>query len=56
MLAARDLDGVTVAEALTGMRRALPGIPGQSLGGPVAAYVEAHIEQGPELEASMTSS
>ena len=55
MLAARDLDGVTVAEALTGMRRALPGIPGQSLGGPVAAYVEAHIEQGPELEASGTA-
>jgi N-carbamoyl-L-amino-acid hydrolase len=55
MLAARDLDGVTVAEALAGMRQGLPGIAARPLGGPVAAYLEAHIEQGPELEASSTA-
>jgi N-carbamoyl-L-amino-acid hydrolase len=55
MLAAQDLDGVTVAEALAGVQQRLPGIAGRSLGGPVAAYLEAHIEQGPELEASSTA-
>jgi N-carbamoyl-L-amino-acid hydrolase len=53
MLAARDLAGVTVAEALEGTRAALASIvTPRALGGPVAAYVEAHIEQGPELEAA----
>ena len=53
MLAARDLDGVTVAEALASVRTALAGrVAPRRLGGPVAAYVEAHIEQGPELEAA----
>src|SRR5262249_16820042 len=51
LLAARDLEGVTVAAALAGMRRSFPEIVSRALGGPVAAYVEAHIEQGPELEA-----
>jgi N-carbamoyl-L-amino-acid hydrolase len=55
MLRARDLDGVTVTEALAEMRHALPGIAARPLGVPVAAYAEAHIEQGPELEASGTS-
>src|SRR5262249_56037589 len=55
LLGARALGGVTVAEALAGMRRGLPGIVARPLGSPVAAYVEAHIEQGPELEARGTA-
>ena len=43
-----DRDGVTLAQAL-----ALTGYDGQDQGpGQVAAYVELHIEQGPELERS----
>jgi N-carbamoyl-L-amino-acid hydrolase len=53
LLAARDLDGIRVAEALHEVRTALPStVAPCGLGGPVAAYVEAHIEQGPELEAA----
>jgi N-carbamoyl-L-amino-acid hydrolase len=53
MLAARDLAGVTVAEALGQIRATLsPAVGARPLGGPVAAYLEAHIEQGPELEAA----
>jgi N-carbamoyl-L-amino-acid hydrolase len=37
------------------MRRGLRGIVLRALGGAVAAYVEAHIEQGPELEARGTA-
>ncbi len=48
-LAVRDADGVSVADALA----ALPPIgPHRPLGRPVHAYVEAHIEQGPRLEAA----
>ena len=32
------------------MRAAFPTVPALPLGRPVAAYVEAHIEQGPILE------
>jgi N-carbamoyl-L-amino-acid hydrolase len=55
MLSAKDLHGVTVAEALAAVRQALPDVPTRPLGIPVAAYVEAHIEQGPELEATGTA-
>src|SRR6185437_13314057 len=41
----------TVGEALKATRAALPGIAERPLGFPVAAFLEAHIEQGPELEA-----
>jgi N-carbamoyl-L-amino-acid hydrolase len=51
ILAVADADGVTVAEALRQVRAAAPELPERPLGFPVAAYVEAHIEQGPELEA-----
>lgn len=45
-LAIRDADGISVAEAL-----AFTGYAGERpLGGPVDAYFEAHIEQGPILE------
>ena len=45
-----DQDGVSVAEALTTVRTALPRLPERPLGAPIAAYLEAHIEQGPVLE------
>ncbi len=45
-----DRDGVTVAAALKAVNAALPAQPEWPLGRPLAAYVEAHIEQGPVLE------
>ena len=50
MLPVRDADGVSVAEALKQLENAFPSLPQRALGRPVAAYVEAHIEQGPLLE------
>jgi N-carbamoyl-L-amino-acid hydrolase len=50
LLTIRDAAGITVEEALAGLSRAFPELPRRPLGGPVAAYVEAHIEQGPVLE------
>ena len=50
ILAVTDAAGISVAQALADVRRLLPEIPQRKLGLPVAAYVEAHIEQGPELE------
>ncbi len=47
-----DAAGVSLREALVGFGCDPAGIPGLSrVGGRVAAYVEAHIEQGPVLEA-----
>lgn len=51
-LAQRDLDGISVAEAL--QRIGYAGAPGAALASPAttpSAYFEAHIEQGPVLEA-----
>ncbi len=49
MLAVADKTGATVGEAIA----ALPKIgPARNFGFPVHAYVEAHIEQGPRLEAA----
>jgi N-carbamoyl-L-amino-acid hydrolase len=48
--AARDAHGVSVGEALAKTADALADIPLRALGGQVASYVEAHIEQGPWLE------
>ena len=50
MLSIRDSKGVSVQQALAEMRAAFPSVPERSLQRPVAAYVEAHIEQGPVLE------
>ena len=50
MLQVRDADGITVAQGLADMGRAFPALPQRALGRPLAAYVEAHIEQGPVLE------
>jgi len=50
MLAVRDAKGVSVAAALGDVDAAFPGLSRRALGIPIAAYVEAHIEQGPLLE------
>lgn len=51
ILKVADDAGATVGEALKATRAALSGVPERPLGFPVAAFIEAHIEQGPELEA-----
>ncbi|NVM93081.1 N-carbamoyl-L-amino-acid hydrolase [Variovorax sp. SG517] len=48
---ARDAEGVAVGDALDALHAAFPELRRRPLGFPVAAYVEAHIEQGPLLEA-----
>ncbi|WP_459615993.1 M20 family metallo-hydrolase [Bordetella sp. 2513F-2] len=45
-----DADGVSIARALESVQAALPHVGRRPLGGRPHAYVEAHIEQGPELE------
>jgi len=50
LLAVRDAKGISVATALREVDASLPTLPRRALGRPVAAYVEAHIEQGPLLE------
>ena len=52
LLAWRDPEGTTIGETLPAMRAATPMAAERPLGGTVAAYVEAHIEQGPRLEAA----
>jgi N-carbamoyl-L-amino-acid hydrolase len=49
-LATSDAAGVSVADALTATLAAAPADARRPLGFPIAAYVEAHIEQGPVLE------
>ena len=51
-LAARDSDGVTVEQALTETLKAVPVTDRHDFRSPMAAYLEAHIEQGPVLEAT----
>jgi beta-ureidopropionase / N-carbamoyl-L-amino-acid hydrolase len=50
-LALTDFDGVSVAEALKRTRAHVPMAADRPLGMKVASFVEAHIEQGPVLEA-----
>ncbi|RVU16374.1 M20 family metallo-hydrolase [Methylobacterium oryzihabitans] len=50
--AVRDADGTSVGDALDRLHAAVPDLPRRALGGPVAAYLELHIEQGPVLEAA----
>ncbi len=50
ILSVRDGQGTSVATALREVDTAFPALRRRPLGGPVAAYVEAHIEQGPLLE------
>ena len=50
MLAVSDQEGVSVASALRALREAFPDVQPRSFGWPVKAFVEAHIEQGSQLE------
>jgi len=45
-----DRHGTSVADGLAALHRAFPSLPLRELGRPMAAYLEAHIEQGPVLE------
>lgn len=45
-----DPDGISVEAALRDLQARLAHVAARALGGPVHAYVEAHIEQGPVLE------
>jgi N-carbamoyl-L-amino-acid hydrolase len=51
-LAIADAAGVTLGDALSATLTATPELPRRAFGFPIAAYVEPHIEQGPQLEAS----
>ncbi|MGH0241446.1 Zn-dependent hydrolase [Sinorhizobium meliloti] len=50
LLALKDQDGITVEKALASGEELLSHIRQRPLGGRIAAFVEAHIEQGPQLE------
>ena len=52
MLAATDGSGATMGSSVQDLKAALPNAGNRSLGSPIAAFIEAHIEQGPELEAA----
>jgi len=45
-----DAQGVSVQQGLGALHAAFPDLPSRALQRPIAAYVEAHIEQGPILE------
>jgi N-carbamoyl-L-amino-acid hydrolase len=46
-----DCDGISVGAALDELAAIFPDLAQRPLGFPVKAFIEAHIEQGPELEA-----
>jgi len=48
----RDADGVAVGDALDALHAAFPTLPRRRPGFVFEVYVEAHIEQGPVLEAA----
>lgn len=52
MLDVTDRAGVVLRDALAQTLAAAPATPRQGLGFPVDGYIEAHIEQGPVLEAT----
>jgi len=49
-LEVRDNEGVALRDALWQTLAATPGLARRPVQGPAAAYIEAHIEQGPLLE------
>lgn len=51
VLSCTDAKGVSVRDALAETLSLAPAMPVRDFGSPAAAYVEAHIEQGPRLEA-----
>ena len=50
-----DTQGTTLEDALAETLASTPGLPNRPFGHPFAAYVEAHIEQGPRLENTGTT-
>ena len=50
-----DRQGVTLEDALAETLASTPGLAHRPFGHPFAAYVEAHIEQGPRLENAGTT-
>jgi len=52
MRAATDANGETMGSCVDRLKAALPGATHRELGAPMTAFLEAHIEQGPELEAN----
>lgn len=50
VLKIKDDAGMLFSDALASMMNELKHVPKRSLGFPVAAYIEAHIEQGPIME------
>jgi N-carbamoyl-L-amino-acid hydrolase len=52
ILELKDTESITVRRALTQMLSGHPRLKSRPLKAPIAYYVEAHIEQGPELEAN----
>lgn len=52
VLDVRDNDGVVLKDALDATIAAFPQIQKRELNAPAAAYIEAHIEQGPRLESA----
>ena len=50
-----DTQGITLEDALAETLASTPGLPHRPFGHPFAAYVEAHIEQGPRLENTGTT-
>ena len=51
-LSLTDAAGTSFADALAETLAATPGLARRPFGFPIAAYVEPHIEQGPQLEAT----
>jgi beta-ureidopropionase / N-carbamoyl-L-amino-acid hydrolase len=52
MLASEDGDGITMGSCVDALKNALPHAGSRELGAPLSAFIEVHIEQGTELEAS----
>lgn len=52
MRARTDADGVTMGSCVDRLRETIPEAGERVLGAPLGSFVEAHIEQGPELEAN----
>ena len=51
IVAVRDTAQQSVADCLSVLQQALPEVASRPLGSPIHSYIEAHIEQGPVLEA-----
>ena len=54
MLAQTDADGITMGACVEALKAALPHAGHRALGAPLNSFIEAHIEQGPEMEANGT--